>query len=114
MGVKTRTKRHQEQRRIFSAQLLLSAPSCSPSPSSLPFVPVVVVDSTGKVNITATLLDMLRLTFPLYCTRHNFIRSRCAKSTSAFIGLNLTRTLESESLSISGELPGSLVRSARK
>lgn len=27
-----------------------------PSPSSLSFVPVVVVDSTGKVNITATLL----------------------------------------------------------
>lgn len=36
---------------------LFFPPSCSPSPSALSFVPVVVVavDSTGKVNITATL-----------------------------------------------------------
>lgn len=62
MGARTRTKRHQEQRRIFSAQLL-SVPSCSPSPSSLPFVLLVVVDSTEKVNITPSYV--LRLAFSL-------------------------------------------------
>lgn len=42
-------------RSAYSPHNLFFPPSCSPSPSAPSFVPVVVVDSTGKVNITATL-----------------------------------------------------------
>lgn len=44
-------------RSAYSPRNLFFPPSCSPSPSALSFVPVVVVVvvSTGKVNITATL-----------------------------------------------------------
>lgn len=53
-GVDEDTRRHQEQGRIFFAsfaQPLLSIRS--PFTSSLLFVPIVVIDSTKKVDITA-------------------------------------------------------------